>query len=98
MKKSSTVVSLPFRGTVTEFDCAVPDQFVTAEDVEWHRNEGEDFSGKPIDPDNPPTYESQASYLDRLNLLSPGERRRLRKKDFKPEIVSFPALTRWEAK
>ena len=74
---------------VPHFDCAVPDHFVRVEDVEWHRNEGEDFSGKPIDPNNPPAYESQASYLDRHKLLVPAERRRLRKKDFEPEIVSF---------
>jgi hypothetical protein len=79
---------------VPRFDCAVPKDFVTAEDVEWHRNEGEDFSGKPLDPNDPPAYESQASYLDRHKLLTPAERRRLRKKDFEPEIVSFPSRTR----
>ncbi len=74
---------------VPHFDCAVPDQFVTAEDVKWHREEGEEFAGVPFDPKNPPAYESQATYLDRLNLLTPAERR-LRKKDFEPETVEIP--------
>jgi hypothetical protein len=74
-----------------DFNCGIPDQFVTVEDVEWHRAEGEDFSGTPIDPNDPPAYESQATYLDRHDLLIPAERRRLRKKDFEPEIVRFPA-------
>jgi hypothetical protein len=76
---------------VPHLDCAVPDHFVTVEDVEWYRNEGEEFSGIPLDPNDPPAYESQATYLDRLTLLTPAERRRLRKKDFKPEIVKVPA-------
>lgn len=76
---------------VPHFDCAVPEQFVTAEDVEWHRAEGEGFSGTPIDPNDPPAYESQATYLDRHDLLIPAERRRLRKKHFEPETVRFPA-------
>ena len=119
MKKSPTVVSLPFRGTVAwegcffikdipelrrriggigdpayehyslvpHFECAVPDQFVTTEDVKYHRDEDEEFSGVPLDPNDPPAYESQATYLDRLNLLTPAERRRLHKKDFYPETI-----------
>jgi hypothetical protein len=74
---------------VPHFDCAVPDRFVTIEDVEWHREEGEEFSGIPFDPIDPPKYESQASYLDRHNLLAPVERRRLRAQDFKPVKVSL---------
>ena len=74
---------------VPHFDCAVPDQFITAEDVEWHREEGEEFSGIPFDADDPPVYESQASYLDRHKLLTPAERRRLRAQDFKPVKVSL---------
>jgi hypothetical protein len=74
---------------VPDFDCGVPDRFVTAEDVEWHREEGEEFSGIPFDADDPPVYESQASYLDRHKLLTPAERRRLRAQDFKPVKVSL---------
>jgi hypothetical protein len=39
---------------VPHFDCAVPDQFVTAEDVKWHREEGEEFAGIPFDADAHP--------------------------------------------
>ena len=46
-----------------------------------------DFAGVPIDPDDPPVFESQAAYLERHGLLLPGERRRLRKADFEPEAV-----------
>jgi hypothetical protein len=46
-----------------------------------------DFKGVPIDPDNPPVYEAQAAYLERHGRLLPGERRRLRKVDLKPEMV-----------
>jgi hypothetical protein len=52
---------------VPDFDCAVPDQFVTASDVQWHREEGEEFAGIPFDADDPPVYESQASYLIATN-------------------------------
>jgi hypothetical protein len=74
---------------VPHFDCGVPDRFVTVEDVKWHRDEGEDFAGIPFDADDPPVYESQASYIDRHNLLTPIERRRLRPKDFEPVKVSL---------
>jgi hypothetical protein len=54
-----------------------------------HREEGEQFAGIPFDADDPPVYESQASYLDRHKLLTPAERRRLRAQDFKPVKVSL---------
>jgi hypothetical protein len=41
----------------------------------------------PINPDDPPLFESQATYLERHGLLLPGERRRLTKQDFEPEKV-----------
>jgi hypothetical protein len=40
-----------------------------------------------IDPDDPPIYESEATYLKRLRLLLPGEARRLRRADYAPEAV-----------
>jgi hypothetical protein len=40
-----------------------------------------------IDPKFPPLYESQASYLDRLGLLSRAERRKLKPADFKPQSI-----------
>ncbi|GEM_PF-6028639 len=41
------------------------------------------------DPDDPPRFESQASYLRRHELLSPAESRRLTPADFEPEIVEL---------
>ena len=40
-----------------------------------------------IDPDDPPRYESEASYLQRLDLLLPGELERLTEADFEPELI-----------
>lgn len=62
-----------------------------ARDVNGNRigtayNDG-DFTGVPIDPSDPPRYESEAAYLKRHGLLLPGEERRLRPKDFEPESV-----------
>ena len=49
--------------------------------------------GKPlgvpaVDPANPPRYESEATYLDRLGFLLPGERKRLTAADFQPEKIT----------
>jgi hypothetical protein len=41
----------------------------------------------PIDTRDPPTFESQATYLQRLGLLLPGEAKRLKPADFDPEVV-----------
>jgi hypothetical protein len=41
----------------------------------------------PVDPSDPPKFESQASYLKRHNLFEPGEERRLKAKDFEPQII-----------
>jgi hypothetical protein len=49
--------------------------------------EARDFPAERFDPDNPPRFESQASYLDRHALLLPSERRRLRREDFEPEVL-----------
>lgn len=46
-----------------------------------------DFAGVAIDPEDPPEFESEATYLDRLGLLLPGEKRRLRKADWESEVV-----------
>lgn len=42
--------------------------------VSWHS----------IDPDNPPRFESEASYLDRQGLLTTAEKKRLKPVEFKP--------------
>lgn len=59
---------------------------LTRRDGSFYR-EG-DFGGVVPDPRNPPLYESQATYLRRLNLLLPGELRRLTARDFEPEAVT----------
>jgi len=41
----------------------------------------------PVDPNDPPTFESQAAYLKRLGLLLPGEEKRLAPKAFAPERI-----------
>jgi len=45
------------------------------------------YYGMAIDPAHPPIFESQATFLERHNLLLPGERRRLTAADFEPERV-----------
>ena len=37
-----------------------------------------------VDENDPPTFEAQATYLERHGLLLPGERKRLKKADFEP--------------
>lgn len=44
--------------------------------------------GAAIDPDDPPLYESQASYLERHGLFLPGERKRLTKADWEAESIT----------
>lgn len=39
-----------------------------------------------VDPDNLPVHESQAAYLKRHALLTPGELKRLTPEDFKPDV------------
>jgi hypothetical protein len=51
------------------------------------RGLGPSYIGGPIYPDYPPVYESQAAYLDRHGLPLPGERLRLKPKDFEPEVI-----------
>ncbi len=41
----------------------------------------------PVDPANPPSFESSANYLRRLGLLASGEEKRLTEADFVPEVV-----------
>jgi hypothetical protein len=44
-------------------------------------------SGTPISVSDPPRFESEAKYLLRLGLLLPGERARLKPRDFWPERI-----------
>jgi hypothetical protein len=60
----------------------------TYSEIREERDE-EPFTGKAIDPNDPPRYESQAEYLKRHNLFELGESRRLQAKSFEPEVVDF---------
>jgi hypothetical protein len=46
------------------------------------------FKGVAIDADDPPAFESQATYLKRHGLFLAGEEKRLRKADWEAESVS----------
>jgi len=57
----------------------------------WPLPEWTAFRGlfTPIDTDDPPAYESEATYLRRLDLFEPGEAERLTERDYAP--VRIPA-------
>jgi hypothetical protein len=63
------------------FRFGIPTLWVTRFDTEYYN----DFAGVAVDPDDPPLFESQATYLQRLNLLVKAERSALRRADFDPE-------------
>jgi hypothetical protein len=50
---------------------------------------GGKFTGVAIDPNDPPVYESESSYLDRLGLFLPGEKKRVKAADFEPETLAY---------
>jgi hypothetical protein len=60
--------------------------------VDWMDRWAVDFyhKGTAYDPHDPPQFEAQATYLQRLGLLLPGERRRLRPENFEPEVLADP--------
>lgn len=63
------------------FPFGVPAQWIGDGDVAYY---GADRVGAAVFADDPPTFESQAAYLDRLGLLLAGERKRLGADDFAP--------------
>ena len=69
---------------VPAYFAGIPTSWVLASDVKYYRA---GFAGVTIDPENPPQYESEATYLDRLGLLLPGEKKRLRAADWESEFV-----------
>jgi hypothetical protein len=88
----NVVPSLPF---------GIPDSWVSPFDVEYYNGRAKnihgnrigeehkegDFPHDSIDPDDPPVFESQASYLKRHGLLLPGEEERLTDADYELESV-----------
>ena len=65
----------------------VPADWIMRSDVEAYVRIGTPLGVPALDPADPPMYESEAAYLDRLALLLPGERKRLRESDFEPESL-----------
>jgi hypothetical protein len=88
-------------GYFPSFSYGVPNNWLPPELANLYRGTAKDVHGTPIfpeyfakgfaglviDPDDPPVFESQASYLKRHGLLLDGELKRLKKADFKPEAV-----------
>ncbi len=68
------------------YDRGIPTRWITQDDVDTF---GPDFKGIPIDRRDPPRFESEASYLQRLNLLTPAEMKWLQahKQALEPERV-----------
>jgi hypothetical protein len=81
------------------FAYGLPTIWITQRDVKYFSGTAVDIHGAPIggclrpfkgvviDPEDPPTFESQAAYLKRLGLLLAGEERRLRRGDWDAEII-----------
>lgn len=88
---------------VPSFEYGIPSRWVDAWAVSYYNGRAKDIHGNRIgeqyheghfkgvspDPSNPPLFESQAAYLKRHGLLAPEEGRRLKPRDFEPEIVEI---------
>jgi hypothetical protein len=66
------------------FDYGIPRSWIDESLVEYF---GVAVCGPPIDPGDPPVFESQAEYLRRHGALLPGETDRLKLADFEAETV-----------
>jgi hypothetical protein len=78
-------IGMPF------FDHGLPTRWLTQAEVDRLTAEDPNFTGRPLDPAHPPIYESEPAYLDRHNLLLPGERARLSERDFAPVALLIEA-------
>lgn len=72
----------------------IPARWFTEEYAECYdhplENHEHDRPAITLDPNDPPVFESQAAYLDRLGLLSNAERSQLNKRGWpKPEAVKY---------
>lgn len=65
----------------------VPDPWILRGDIETYARLGTPLDVPALDPANPPMFESEPAYLERLGLLLPGERKRLEPADFEPESL-----------
>lgn len=72
------------------YDRGIPAQWLTSEDANMYddalRNHTHKRLAVVFDPKNPPTFESEATYLDRLGLLIPEER------DHAEAVLSFAPI------
>lgn len=66
----------------------VPVDWITRSDVATYKLIATDLGVPPVDPRDPPRYESEATFLRRHKLLLPGELRRLSRTDFAPEPIT----------
>ena len=90
---------------VPNYSFGIPTDWVSKWQADYYNGRRRDIHGKPIgaeyeeghfagvaiDPEDPPRFESEASYLQRLGLLLPGEIARLNEDDFEPEIIEAEA-------
>jgi hypothetical protein len=90
------------------FAFGLPVDWVDAFDEQYYNGRARDIHGKPIGTDfregqfsgrapradDPPTFESQATYLARHDLLLDGERDRIPPAGWTPEAIAIPADTR----
>lgn len=81
--------------------CGIPTSWVSPFDEAYYNGRARDIHGKPIGEryrdgdftglaprtDDPPRFESQATYLDRHGLLTNAERRRLSPDDLEDEVL-----------
>jgi len=86
-----------------EFVAGVPVRWVSPEDVALYSGLARDVLGHPImaeylghhfagvapDPHDPPTFESEACYLRRHHLLTPGEEKWLPADAFAPTVITI---------
>jgi hypothetical protein len=82
------------------FAFGLPVSWVDQTDCDYYNRRGafahvapnpnnEPFKGVAIDDSDPPRFESESSYLDRLGLLLPGEKRRIKKDAWEPETMEY---------
>jgi hypothetical protein len=67
---------------VPTFDFGIPRSWFSQWEAEYYKK------GVPVDPHDPPAFESEAAYLKRLGLLFPGERKRLSPRHFWSEAIT----------
>jgi hypothetical protein len=87
---------------VPAFTRGIPDSWVSAFDVSFYNGRSVDIHGQrigtkytegrfphdAIDPEDPPVFESEASYLKRFGLFLRGEKKRVPADAYQPEVVT----------